>query len=114
MGAELELTESWAPSACTLPTVDQPLRVVEFDELFATAVEGMTRPAAAVVRFDLVPTPEVAATAAGLVTRETGCCSFFTFTLTATAGALTLDVAVSQAHVEVLDALAERAGRARS
>jgi hypothetical protein len=26
------------PDACTLPTAEQPLRLAEFDELFATAV----------------------------------------------------------------------------
>jgi hypothetical protein len=114
MGTELELTEAWAPSACTLPTVERPLRLAEFDELFATAVEGMTRPEPTTIRFDLAPTPEVAATAAALVTRETGCCSFFTFTLTATAGALSLEVTVSEAQVDVLTALAERAASVRA
>ncbi len=33
-------TESgWVPDACTLPTVDQPLRVAEFDDLFARAAK---------------------------------------------------------------------------
>jgi hypothetical protein len=40
------------------------------------------------------------------VARETACCSFFTFTLTATGGALELAVAVPDSHVEVLDGLA--------
>jgi hypothetical protein len=29
---------TWVPEACTLPTVDQPLRAAEFDDLFATAL----------------------------------------------------------------------------
>ena len=53
--------------------------------------------------------PEVAGRAAELAARETGCCSFFAFTLTATGGALTLDASVADPHVEVLDALAARA-----
>ncbi|MBB6551859.1 hypothetical protein [Nonomuraea rubra] len=32
------------PSACTLPTVEQPLRVAEFDALFAGAVQGVAPP----------------------------------------------------------------------
>jgi hypothetical protein len=35
----------WVPEACTLPTVEQPLRVAEFDDLFATALRGIARPA---------------------------------------------------------------------
>ena len=30
--------ETWVPEACTLPTVDRPLRLAEFDDLFATAL----------------------------------------------------------------------------
>lgn len=55
----------------------------------------------------------MAAQAAGLVVRETACCSFFTFTLTATGGALELGVAVPDSHVEVLDALAAGVAEAR-
>jgi hypothetical protein len=46
---------------------------------------------------------------AQLAATETACCSFFTFTLTATAGSLVLDVAVPAAQLPVLDALAARA-----
>lgn len=94
------------PSACTLPTADRPLRVAEFDALFATATSA-ERVAPGELRFALPP--EVAGTAAALAARETGCCSFFTFTLTLTAGELTLGVSVGEQHVEVLDALAARA-----
>jgi hypothetical protein len=40
------------------------------------------------------------------MTRETACCGFFTFTLTATEKALSLEVTVPEAHTAVLDALA--------
>ncbi|GAA2799200.1 hypothetical protein [Nonomuraea dietziae] len=43
---------------------------------------------------------------------ENGCCSFFSFTLTIADGGLTLEVAVPQEQVEVLDALQARAGAA--
>jgi hypothetical protein len=106
---DLELAESWAPRSCALPTAEQPLRVAEFDDLFASAVRRVERPGPGRVRLELEPTPQVAAAAAGLAVRETDCCSFFTFTLSATGGDLLLDVTVPPAHVGVLEALAARA-----
>lgn len=104
-----ELTGPWVPRSCTLPTVDRPLRVGEFDELFAHAVRGVERIEPGRVRLELEPTAEVAARAADLMVRETGCCSFFTFTLTATGGALQVDVSVPAEHIDVVNALAARA-----
>ncbi|MGB3439424.1 MAG: hypothetical protein WBA97_11795 [Actinophytocola sp.] len=98
----------WVPPSCTLPTADRPLRVAEFDGLFATAVR-MDRPAPGELRFAFPASPETAGIAATLAARETECCSFFTFTLTVAAGELTLAVSVDERHVEVLDALAARA-----
>lgn len=106
---ELDRVGAWAPTACTLPTAAQPLREAEFDELFASAARGVERPELGVLRVDLDPSEPVAARAAGLVTRETSCCSFFTFTLTATGGQLRLEVSVPPAHQDVLDGLAARA-----
>ena len=103
----------WVPEACTLPTADQPLRVAEFDGLFAEAVRGVDRPEPNRLGLVLEPAPEVAARAADLVVRETACCSFFTFTLTATGGGLRLEVAAPPGHVEVVDALAARAAGVR-
>ena len=100
---------SWVPQACSLPTAEQPLRLAEFDELFASAVRGMERVDPLRVRLDLRPEPEVAARAADLVVRETACCSFFSFALGATGGQLALDITVPAGHVDVLDALAARA-----
>ena len=96
----------WAPSACALPTAERPLRVAEFDDLFATALRT-ERVAPGELRFALPPA--MAGTAASLAVRETACCSFFTFTLTVTAGELTLGISVGEPHIEVLDALAARA-----
>lgn len=103
------MTTEWVPESCALPTAERPLRVAEFDDLFAAAVRGVDR-AAGGLRLTLTPTPEVAAAAAGLAARETACCSFFTFTLTASAGALELGIAVTDGHGAVLDALASRVG----
>jgi len=99
--------QAWVPEACTLPTVERPPRLAEFDDLFATALRGQQRLSATALRWYLDPAAE--ATARDLTSRESGCCSFFTFTFQPGGGALQLDVEVPAAHVEVLDALATRA-----
>ncbi|MED7930697.1 hypothetical protein SMD20_41175 [Nonomuraea sp. LP-02] len=110
MTENLAPDEVWAPSACTLPTVERPLRVAEFDALFAETVRAVRRPGRERLRLELAPSPDNAARAAELAARENGCCSFFTFVLTVADGGLALEVVVPPEHVEVLDALAERAG----
>ncbi|WP_197093419.1 hypothetical protein [Nonomuraea sp. SBT364] len=112
MTNDLALDLGWAPSACTLPTAEQPLRVAEFDALFAEAVQGVARPDRTRLRLDLVFSPGNAARAAELAARENGCCSFFTFVLTIADGSLALEVAVPPEQAEVLDALHVRAGTA--
>ncbi|WP_436533052.1 hypothetical protein [Actinoplanes sp. HUAS TT8] len=97
----------WVPEACTLPTVDRPLRLAEFDDLFATAVRGQQRLSATTLRWDLDLAAE--ATARDLTARESSCCSFFSFVFHPADGTLRLEVEVPAAHVAVLDALAERA-----
>lgn len=99
-------------AACALPTVERPLRLAEFDDLFATSVRSSDRVAPTRLRLELVPEPAVAARTAELLVRETACCEFFTFTLAATHGRVTLDVAVPESQVSVLDALAKRAAAA--
>ncbi|MGA5758758.1 hypothetical protein [Nonomuraea bangladeshensis] len=111
MKKNLAPDEVWAPDACTLPTVERPLRVAEFDALFAGTVRAVRRPARERLLLELAFGPDNAATAAELAARESGCCSFFTFVLTIAGGGLALEVAVPPEHVEVLDALAGRAGR---
>lgn len=101
--------EGWAPSVCTLPTAEQPLRVAEFDALFGQAVQAVERLDPERLRMRLDFSPAVAARAADLAARENGCCSFFTFTLTIADGSLTLDTTVPAEHVAVLDALQARA-----
>lgn len=93
--------------ACTLPGDQQPLRIAEFDRLFAQAVTGVHRSAPTCLRVTLVPDPQVAARAADLAARETRCCSFFTFTLTLSAASVQLSIEVSDANVAVLDAMAQ-------
>jgi hypothetical protein len=100
---------SWAPDACTLPTSERPLRGADFDVVFAATVRDLDRIGPTRLRLDLEPSPQAAARMAGLAAAETGCCSFFTFALTATGGALTLDITVPQQYAPVLTALADRA-----
>jgi len=100
---------SWAPDECTLPAVDRPQREAEFDRLLSSAVGGLMRTPGGTAVFMLSPEPTVAAQAAELATRETSCCTFFTFTLTATGGRLSLEVAVPAAHHPVLEAMVDRA-----
>jgi hypothetical protein len=103
----------WAPRACRLPTAEQPVRVAEFDELFATAVRSVTRVEPSRLRLALDPDAAVAARTADLAVRETACCSFFAFTLSAAGGRLLLEIGVPAGQVGVLDALAERASAGR-
>lgn len=112
---EIEATgpnPGWVPQTCTLPMAEQPLRVAEFDALFAEAVTSVERIGPDRVRMDLRAEPGVAGRAAELAAAETGCCSFFTFTLTASGGSLSLEVSLPSQYVEVLDALSARASTA--
>ena len=109
MRENLLVTDDWVPDACTLPTVEQPLRRAEFDALFAEDVTSIEHVSAERLRLELRPDPEAAARAAGLAVRETGCCSFFTFELAITDGQIAMEVSTGPAHAEVLAALRERA-----
>jgi hypothetical protein len=92
---------------CTLPTAERPLRLAEFDDLFATALRGQQRLSPTTLRWRLAPM--VAAAVRDLTARETACCSFFSFAVTADDEAVGVDVTVPAAHVDVLDVLAARA-----
>ncbi|WP_436771427.1 hypothetical protein [Yinghuangia sp. YIM S09857] len=99
---------TWVPQSCTLPTAEQPLRIAEFDALFAGALRAVERPAPTSVR--LVLDRAADAVARELADREAGCCSFFTFVFDHdAAGRLLMDIAVPEAHADVLEALADRA-----
>ncbi|MBN6057270.1 hypothetical protein JYK22_35430 [Nonomuraea sp. RK-328] len=99
----------WVPTECTLPTEEQPLRVAEFDALFASALRGVDRRGPTQLRLVLEGAAGVEETARDLAAWETGCCSFFTFTLIPGREGLVLDVEVPEVHAKVLDGLAVRA-----
>lgn len=80
--------------------------MAEFAALFADAAGQVERPEPTRLRLALRPSPATAAKAAALAVAETGCCSFFTFTLRMTGGSVRLDVTVPAAYAAVLDAIA--------
>ncbi len=101
------------PNECTLPTAEQPLRVAEFDDLFATTVRTIDHKSPTHLSLALAGPAGIEATVRDLAARETECCSFFAFTITRASAldgeALTLDIEVPAQHVDVLQALAEHA-----
>lgn len=109
----LTTDDSWVPDACTLPTAERPLRLAEFDQFFRSAVRGADRLSSQHLRLRLAGGVQVEETARELTARESSCCSFFAFDISRCGpDALTLDVRVPAAHVDVLDSLANRAASA--
>jgi hypothetical protein len=102
----------WVPQSCTLPTEVRPLRVAEWDALFAERLTSLSKPQPLRLRLDLTGGPGVEERVRDLVAREGGCCSFFTFTTTPGEGLVVLDISVDAAHEAVLDALAARTAAA--
>lgn len=115
----MKLPNAWvAPDACTLPTAEQPLRLAEFDALFANHTEEVERVTPTRLVLTLTGPPDLGAEAKDLTDRESSCCSFFTFTISTAedSGAesrVRLDVEVPAARIDVLDALTERANAPR-
>jgi hypothetical protein len=115
----------WVPvDTCTLPTAQRPLRVAEFDELFASALRTVesSAPSAPRARLVLAGDDMLVGRVQQLADAETCCCSFFTFTVTsldlADAGVpgetlVALDIEVPTARADVLDALVQRAAARR-
>ena len=104
---------TWVPESCTLPTVEQPLRVAEFDHLFGTAVGPAERLDRTGLLIHLPAGEEAVATVRDLVARETSCCSFFTFEVRPAALGMQLKVRVPESQTAVLDAMQQRVEAAR-
>lgn len=101
-------SQEWVPQSCTLPTAEQPVRVREFDDLFARSLHSVEQVDQTQLRLTIDASAE--GTASELTERETGCCSFFTFTFgQADDGRVVIDVTVPAAHTDVLTTLASRA-----
>jgi hypothetical protein len=106
------------PDACTLPTVEQPMRVAEWDELF-TCVVAIERIDARRGRLTFAGVPRLDERVRDLSRRETECCSFFDFSVDHEVDELglesiVLDIAVPQARTDVLDAFTRRADDVRA
>ena len=71
-----------APDACTLPTVERPLRVREFTELFKDSLVGIRGATSAGTGAVLTFRSGQFERVAELARRELSCCSFFEFQTT--------------------------------
>ncbi len=90
-----------------MPTIEQPLRVAEFDEFFAEHVRGSHRPSP--TRLDLSLPVDAEHLGRELAAKESGCCSFFEFAFDTTETGTVMHIVVPQSQVPVLDAVAARA-----
>jgi hypothetical protein len=102
------MDELMSTEACTLPTVDRPMRLEEFDALFAGAVRRVSHDGD-VVRMHLTGPAGLPDRVRDLAERETACCSFFTFAIEGGADDLQLEISVPPERRDVLEALARRA-----
>ncbi|WP_245713952.1 hypothetical protein [Nocardia vaccinii] len=94
-----------------MPTIEQPIRIAEFDRLFADGVLAVHRPGP--VRLELALDPVFEPVARDLADRESSCCQFFTFDFLTPEDRVVMVVGVPAAYVEVLDAFAARVDAAR-
>lgn len=101
--------DDWVPESCALPTVEQPLRRREFDDLFGQDVLAVVRESPGRTRFELRADADVASRAAALAVKETGCCSFFDFDLSISDGKVAMSIRTAVAHHDLLAALTRRA-----
>ncbi|MFD7966588.1 hypothetical protein ACFV5J_37970 [Streptomyces zaomyceticus] len=99
---------AWVPQSCTLPTEERPLRVAEWDALFAERLTSLARLGPLRLHLDLAGGPGIEEQVRDLSEREGGCCSFFGFTVTPGENRVGLDITVDQEHAAVLEALATR------
>jgi hypothetical protein len=103
---------------CTLPTPARPLRVAEFDELFAGQLAAPNWISRHEVEFTVAGADDLYDRVSDLVARETACCSFFDFSITRLTRrtghgpALTLRVGVPASRHDVLEALTSQAAAA--
>jgi hypothetical protein len=97
---------------CTLPSTAQPMRLLEFDELFRRQAHQPRRIGPHRVEFSFANADGLYAQVSDLVSRESACCSFFEFRLDQQRGHddhLVLRVGVPASRRDVLDALTNRA-----
>lgn len=104
----------WAPvEACTLPTPQRPLRLAEFDDLFAATLQSIERSGDTHARLFLAGDATLAGRVQALADAESACCSFFGFTVSGVDGGVTLDINVPPTYAGVLAGLVARAEAAQ-
>ena len=99
----IDEASGWVPESCSLPTVERPLRVAEFDRFFGESVLRSAR--VGPTRLDLVLVPGAEATARDLAAREADCCSFFRFGFASAGSDVVMCIEVPESRADVLDAL---------
>jgi len=102
---------------CTLPTTAQPMRLLEFDELFRRQVHQPRRIGPHRVELRFANADGLYAEVSDLVARESACCSFFEFMIDQPSQAgdqdqLVLRVSVPVSRDDVVEALMDRAAAA--
>jgi hypothetical protein len=95
--------------SCTLPAADLPGRLAEFDAAFAAGLRQAELVSPTHARLVFTADQAQSQALAGLLDRESQCCSFFTFDQRAEGDLVTVDVTVPPAHAETLTALTGRA-----
>ncbi|MDX6373984.1 MAG: hypothetical protein QOD98_2972 [Nocardioidaceae bacterium] len=98
--------------ACTLPTAERPMRLSEFENLFADHVTDLSWSGDR-LELSLSGAAGLRERVADLAARESACCSFFDFALSGSADEVVLEVGVPPERREILDALAALAEGAR-
>jgi hypothetical protein len=104
----LGMDDLMSTDSCTLPTAERPLRLAEFDALFASSARSVSRDVDG-VRIRLAGSGGLREHVRGLTDRETACCSFFAFKIEGLDDDLTLHIVVPVERRENLEALADRA-----
>jgi hypothetical protein len=95
---------------CTLPSAAQPMRLMEFEELFRRQVSQPRRMGPHQVQFTFANADGLYGRVSDLVARESACCSFFQFMIKAVEqDHLVLRVGVPASRDDVLNALLDRA-----
>jgi hypothetical protein len=101
----IDESADWVPTACTLPTAERPLRIAEFEALFAIARWSRRTEA---TQLDLAIPAEAERAARALAEREATCCSFFTFSFQQGDADVVMHIDVPAGQIAVLDALQQR------
>jgi hypothetical protein len=95
--------------SCTLTPDALAGRLAEFDEAFAAGLRHAELVSPTHARWVFAADQARSAELAGLLSRESECCSFFGFGQQTAEDTVTVDVTVPAAHATTLAALTERA-----